>query len=166
VDLKLRNLMAGSWLREVQLTLGLTPTIATYLFAFIVWLQYLVVVLALLKSEAMFAFYQSLTASRDKAKGGITDSYRHLREHGNSFFIVLLEILLGFVLISVGTFGPTASVNLRIIEDTLLLYISIIMIWIVPAALVWLVGTLLERRFSGADAEPRVAGDASQATRP
>jgi hypothetical protein len=136
---------------------------AAFFVVLIVWLQYLVVVLALLKSEAMFTFYQRLASSREQSRGGITDSYRHLREHGNSFFIVLLEILLGLVLVGAGMLGDSGSAGVSLMDSKLQLYLAILFIWILPAVLVWLVGTLFERRFSGADAEPGAQATARSA---
>jgi hypothetical protein len=57
------------------------------------------------------------------------ESYRHLREHGNAYSIVILNILLVCVL-SVATTIQQAAL--------------IIVFWTLPAALGWYVGTLLE----------------------
>ena len=57
------------------------------------------------------------------------ESYRHLREHGNAFFIALLELLLGVALF----YSPVP-------------WGVILMLWIFPTAGVWLFGTLLDNR--------------------
>ena len=105
-----------------------------------------------------FTFYERLADSRAKSRGGITDSYRHLRENGNSFFIVVLESLLGLLLVGASMLGDGGSTGVSLMDSKLLLYLAILFIWILPAALVWLVATFFERRFSGADAEPAAPG--------
>ena len=72
----------------------------------------------------------------------ITDSYKHLREHGNTALIILLEILLAFIL----------YFSLRFERENEFMDFSIVsiilIIWIFPAALVYFYGHLLERKFS------------------
>lgn len=58
-------------------------------------------------------------------------SYRHLREHGNAFLILLLEGLLAFMLLHSPSRGCA---------------IAILTFWLLPAAAAWLVGTVLESR--------------------
>ena len=72
----------------------------------------------------------------------ITDSYKHLREHGNTALIILLEILLAFFL----------YFSLRFERENEFMDFSIVsiilIIWVFPAALVYFYGHLLERNFS------------------
>lgn len=58
------------------------------------------------------------------------ESYRHLREHSNAFFITLFTLFLTFIVCNQSLF-PTEL---------------IIFIWIVPGSAVWFVATLLELR--------------------
>jgi len=68
-------------------------------------------------------------ASANQAGNEYIESYKHLREHGNAFFITFLELLLGAALY----YSPIPwSVMLTL--------------WIMPAAGVWFFGNLLERR--------------------
>ena len=60
-------------------------------------------------------------------------SYRHLREHGNAFMIVLLEGLLAYTLLH----SPS-----RACAGVVLL------LWLLPAASAWLIGSVLESRFA------------------
>ena len=73
----------------------------------------------------------------------ITDSYKHLREHGNTALIILLEILLAFIL----------YFSLRFERENKFMDFSIVsiilIIWVFPAALVYFYGHLSERKFSG-----------------
>jgi hypothetical protein len=112
--------------------------------SFVLILQYLVIIKTLFNSDAMFKFSSDLALRRQEAKGGITDSYRHLREHGNSFFIVFLEAILGLAL--VGVASGSSSTAQTIPTHYWLILLSIL--WVFPAVLVWLVGTLFEQRFS------------------
>jgi hypothetical protein len=84
------------------------------------------------KENNAFKYYDELMKKRAKADtigDQYIESYRHLREHGNAFFIVFLELLLGAALF----YSPFPWVVLPVL-------------WIFPAAGVWLFGTLLENR--------------------
>lgn len=60
-------------------------------------------------------------------------SYRHLREHGNAFLILAFEGVLAYALMH--------TPSLR--------YAAILLaLWVLPAAAVWFVGTVLESRFA------------------
>lgn len=119
------------------------------LAALIVWSQYLVVGFSLFKSKELFEFYQKLSNKRSGAKGGFVDSYKHMREHGNSFSIVLLEIVLAILLFAWGNFDAMTTGIVSSSKATYVIpYLVVVLLWILPAALVWLVGTLLERQFS------------------
>jgi hypothetical protein len=113
--------------------------------------QYLVVIFTLLRTKELLKFYEKLAAKRESAKGGIVDSYKHLREHGNSFFIVTLEVVLAIILFTAGNFDAAMRATVTSTKSVYVLpYIWIILVWILPAALVWLVGTLIERQFCDA----------------
>lgn len=70
----------------------------------------------------------------------LAESYKHLREHGNTAFIFLLELAL----------CPVFFVALRNQKDTVdFSYVAIfVLIWIIPSALVHFLGQHLERRYS------------------
>jgi hypothetical protein len=120
------------------------------LASLVIWPQYLAIIFTLIKSDKLIAFYRKLAAKRSAGKGGIVDSYKHMREHGNSFFIVVLEIILAIILFTAGNLEALSTGGvLQAKEIYVMPYIMIILLWIVPAAAVWLVGTLFERRFSG-----------------
>lgn len=79
-----------------------------------------------------YKYYEDLSlrrASADRSGKEYVESYRHLREHGNAFFIVLLELFFGAVLFY---FPSSWGVAL--------------LLWVAPAALVWFFGTRLECR--------------------
>lgn len=79
-----------------------------------------------------FEYYDKLVKKRaaaDEAGKEYIESYRHLREHGNAFFIALLELLLAAALF----YSPVP-------------WAVLLMLWIFPAAGVWFFGTCLENR--------------------
>jgi len=114
----------------------------------VIVLQYMVSSRALIGSRDLFVFYRLLAEKREialspeKARGGIVDSYRHLREHGNSFFIVLLEVLLAALLVGTRAIVPSGS------DPSSVAYLAVIVAWIFPAACVWGIGTCFEREFA------------------
>ncbi len=117
----------------------------------IIWPQYLAIGITLFNSKELLVFYQKLAKKRSAAEGGIVDSYKHMREHGNSFSIVVLEIVLAIILFTAGNFEAFSTGVVSPSKEIYVLpYVIIIMGWILPAASVWLVGTLFERQFSDA----------------
>jgi hypothetical protein len=72
------------------------------------------------------------------------DTYRHLREHGNSAFIFLLELALAALLYCITTSEKSADRQLSAIG-------IFFAIWAAPAVSVHLIGQHLERRFSHFD---------------
>ena len=77
-------------------------------------------------------YYRELVEARSvstpKQKSYI-ESYKHLREHGNAFAIVLLEMIFGVLLY---------------LAPTTICIFAMLVLWISPAAYVWLVGSKLE----------------------
>jgi len=79
-------------------------------------------------------FYIKLTADRKKEKessnrDNYIESYKHLREHGNAFSILISELALGFILVDLTKINHL---------------ITVVTLWILPAMYVWLIGTSLE----------------------
>lgn len=69
------------------------------------------------------------------------ETYRHLREHGNSAFIFVLEIILASLIYQVLTSDTTNTSHLENIG-------GLVFIWSLPALFIHLAGQHLERRFS------------------
>lgn len=91
------------------------------------------------KGELTYRYYLALVRARSQDSGiarQYVESYKHLREHGNAFFILIFEVVLG-VFLSV---APTPNWAL----------IALIF-WTLPGAFVWVVGTQLERRLAARD---------------
>lgn len=124
------------------------PTdVAIYIFVFtflavgLVWIQLIGLWFCVFRSKQLYLFYKNLTSKRQLG-GDLVESYRHLREHGNSFFIVLLEIVLGLILLAVSFLVPASNTN----HAEYYSWVALVMLfWMTPAAVIWLVGTLLER---------------------
>jgi hypothetical protein len=85
---------------------------------------------------------QGTTNRRDLWRKEFMDTYRHLREHGNSAFIFLLELALAALTYCVITTPGQSSAH-QIGEVGLLFAI-----WAIPSAFVHLLAQHLERRFS------------------
>jgi len=105
-------------------------------FLLVSGLQFHMYLVSLLSNKSyIFNYYKRLAVERAKRQDGASkhdefiESYKHLREHGNAFFILLMELVLTLILFSV--------------EKP---YIALLMalIWIAPACFVWFLGTYLE----------------------
>lgn len=119
---------------------------AVTLLLFVVGLQLVIVWATLRNTAGLYSFYKKLAARR-VGNAEIVESYRHLREHGNSFAIVLCEICLGSLLLVVSTPSTSAS-QLFGGGDGMAWGIALItFLWVIPAACIWLIATGLERRF-------------------
>ncbi|WLG93591.1 hypothetical protein [Pseudomonas sp. FP198] len=94
----------------------------------------------------LFLFYRNLAINRSYSKGGIIDSYRHLREHGNAFGIVFFEMVLALFMFAATMYSSTHKQPSDIFEPAIILLI-IILAWIIPAMLVWLIGCIIEQEF-------------------
>ena len=72
----------------------------------------------------------------------LVESYRHMREHGNSAFIFLLELILAAACYGVLTL-PQAKA-----PEALSIVAALLALWSVPAVFVHMLGQQLERRYA------------------
>ncbi|MCS0590420.1 hypothetical protein ACFQ09_19050 [Massilia norwichensis] len=111
--------------------------LSTTALALVIFVQAVPLTFSLLKNgEISHKYYTDLTKARTKtdlASQEYKESYRHLREHGNAFLIVFFEAVLGIVLVA-ATSADMAAI--------------VLICWILPAALIWVHGSVLEYRFS------------------
>ena len=110
----------------------LAPVILFIVFAFC-WLLFQVYVI---EHRGWSKAYDDLVSARNdklRRSGEFVESYRHLREHGNAFYIVLLEILLAMPLYVFAKYGNW------------LLFILMFLIWLLPGIVCWYMGNNLER---------------------
>lgn len=125
---------------------------AVYLLSAVFLLQLFVVILTFRSMTDVYALYDKLAKRRENGVGGFVDSYRHLREHGNSFFIIFFEIVFGIIIFAspllfrVGGWGVGGVAP----ADIVVHLIFVLLMWTFPAALIWFVGVDLEKRFIGA----------------
>lgn len=96
----------------------------------------------LLKPHDTHEFYYQLSKQREQHPDFV-ESYRHMREHGNAVSIVVFELLLAFILWSLRPVGVVGGIAESVGRVGLILAI-----WLTPAALVWLIGSSLERYLS------------------
>jgi hypothetical protein len=108
-------------------------------------------VLTLIYRRRSYEFYKSLAKARSRQgdAGELVTSYRHLREHGNSLFIVLLEGILGLMLLcahrSITGFDKV-HVGL-VYPPQFYLYAVIVFMWVMPGVAIWFLATLIENEF-------------------
>lgn len=140
--------------------------VAVVIGVFVFCLQVVIVGRVLHDSDALWTFYKGLSERRAHLDTGeIVDSYRQLREHGNSLFIVFLEIVLGVILVgtsfvvggrqavpshmSAATPSIAAAAPDTIVLDSRFIPLLVILaLWTLPGVLVWYVATVFERKFS------------------
>ncbi len=101
------------------------------ILALIIFLLQVFLLIAMFYHRKMLrVFYVDLTRKRSKRENNIKNyvkSYRDLREHGNAFEIIIWEMILIAPLMYFKEF-----------------YAFVIVLWILPAALCWFIGTMLE----------------------
>lgn len=116
----------------------------------VVCLEWVTLIVLFFYSERAYERMKALSLARGRSDnlGGIVDSYRHMREHGNSLFIVILELVFGAALIgavSLMAEGPSEGSYVAELASAL---VPMILLWLLPGAGIWLFATLLERRFT------------------
>lgn len=110
--------------------------ILTAPFVIVVLLQVACLFLLATRLDGVQEFYSLVAKFRADSSGTTSihseyiESYRHLREHGNAFSILSLEIALTLALLALGqTPGAFALVLIS---------------WILPSSIAWIIGTWLE----------------------
>lgn len=127
-------LLAITWVKNINFTSILVMVLAYLVLA----IQVIPLFFAFLnRSENITRYYQNLSSKRSEATSDLSrkeyvESYRHLREHGNAFLIVVFEIVLAICLWNLP-------------KDAIQIFASaIVSIWVLPGSIVWFVGTALE----------------------
>jgi hypothetical protein len=118
---------------------SVTSWFPRYLLVAIIGSQFLLLLTVIFdRFKSIREFYSRLSSARAVNTPGVyqyVESYRHLREHGNAFSILLMEITLASILFKL----PSREAA-----------IPLLVIWILPASLCWLLGTALEMLFAEA----------------
>lgn len=121
-------------------------SVVIFLACYVLVTQIVIVVKCVLQRDNLYCFYKNLAIKRKQSSGGLIDSYRHLREHGNAFGIVLFEIILGIFMFAAPTYMSIVSPGSHEdIYSTMGILTVVVIFWITPASLVWLIGTIIER---------------------
>lgn len=94
-------------------------------------------------SKKSFFFYKNLHNARQLGAIDVT-SYKHLREHGNAFLIVLHNLFFMYVIVSLSELFKIISWQGKLIgfEVDKIIFLSVL--WIVPASLVYFIGHGIE----------------------
>lgn len=122
--------------------------VVIFLAVAVVLAQFFIIVKCLLRSSDLYAFYEKLADKRSSAKGGIVDSYRHLREHGNAFGILFFQVVLGLFLFAATMFSSYSnSFQSQSPLEVAVVLVLVVLTWILPAALVWLIACMIEKEF-------------------
>jgi len=98
-----------------------------------------------------YQFYKQLAKARSRQDdaGELITSYRHLREHGNSIFIVALESLLGIMMFAAYRVSLSTSREHSdlILDPQFYFYGVIAAAWILPGIVIWWFATFIENEF-------------------
>ncbi|TNB96168.1 hypothetical protein FHG55_11785 [Pseudomonas jessenii] len=136
------------FLSSMGVALKIWFSIVIFLAVSIIVGQFFIIVKCQRNSVELFRFYRKLALKRSRAKGGIVDSYRHLREHGNAFGIVLFQVILALFLFAATTYASYSnSMRTQSTLEVSVTLVVVLMVWILPATLVWLVGCIIEQEF-------------------
>ena len=138
--------------------LYVSTSLAIGIVSFLFLLQMRAIHYGTKRSSDMWKFYLKLDKNRRaKENRELIDSYRHLREHGNAFFVVLMELLLGMCLFVAGKVSILTYKELKVCdvkdiacspETPIIQTVILILAWIIPAAVVWSIGCHLESEFA------------------
>jgi hypothetical protein len=114
--------------------------LAVFLYALLVIFQVRILLSIFRTSwQQTIDYYLVIVNKRNEnIDSGYVESYKHLREHGNSFLIVAFQFFLAFP-IFIFVSQPTIAR-----EDSIRHLIMIVLVWVLPAATIWLFGNKLE----------------------
>ena len=88
--------------------------------------------------ERVFTYYTILAKKRmEFAKSSYIESYKHIREHGNAFFITFCEVVLALPLYF---FMSKAADKGEVVANLSF----VLFLWIIPPSLIWFFGNKLE----------------------
>lgn len=135
--------------------MGVEGAVAVFgAIALVLWLLAVILAYAsIIRRAEICSFYVSLARMRKNRDPGLVESYRTLREHGNAFYVIFWEIVLALVILAMLRVYAVAEV-----KDFAVLLLFVVLSWIAPAAMAWLVAGNLEvdlvESESGPDTKP------------
>jgi hypothetical protein len=140
--------VAFLWLSTMSAPLRIWFAVVIFLAVAVVLGQFFIIFKCLLRSSDLYGFYEELANKRSNAKGGIVDSYRHLREHGNAFGIVFFQVVLAlFVFAATMLSSYSNSFQSQSALEVAVILVVVVLTWILPAVLVWLIACMIEKEF-------------------
>lgn len=115
-------------------------SMAIFMFSMLTLFQAVSVYLIFVKSwKKTIEYYLEIIKKRNEHKdSGYIESYKHIREHGNSFLIVSFQIYLAFPI-----FAFVSQSDIQT-DQSIMNLLVIIILWVLPAALIWFFGNKLE----------------------
>lgn len=124
----------------ISVSKNISDLSAVVIFVGVLSLEVQLLILIFTSSWKITVEYSEKIAKKRKANQdtGYVESYKHLREHGNSFLIVFFEFALA---IPIYTFVSQPFINK---EDAVRHLCLIVFVWIMPAACIWFFGNKLE----------------------
>lgn len=115
-------------------------SLAVFLFSFLLVFQIRILV-AIFKTswQKTIDYYSTIVKKRKEHEGsGYIESYKHIREHGNSFLIVAFQF---FLALPIFVFVSQPAITS---EDSIKNLLIIVLLWVLPAATIWAFGNKLE----------------------
>jgi preprotein translocase subunit SecY len=125
-----------------------------YVIIFILWVEWAILARLIVRLDLAYQGMRKLASARaekQKEDGGFIDSYRHLREHGNSICIVILELVLGGALLGMLYVIEADASVLDKMNTYAAWAMPLLFFWMAPGAAIWRVAIAFERRFSDVD---------------
>lgn len=115
-------------------------SLAIFVFSMVFMFQVVVLCSIFFVSwDEVMDYYLVIAEKRERYKdSGYVESYKHIREHGNSFLIVVFQFFLAFPIYTLVLLPNIAS------SDSIRNFSLIILFWIFPAAFVWFLGNRVE----------------------
>lgn len=115
-------------------------SLAVFMFVMLIMLQVQIVWSIFRTSwQETINYYLAIVEKRSEHKdSGYVESYKHIREHGNSFLIVAFQFFLAFPIFMFVSQPTIAS------EDAIRHLLIIVLAWVLPAATIWFFGNKLE----------------------
>ena len=115
-------------------------SLSVFMFAMLIMFQVQILWSIFRKSwKETIDYYLAIVEKRNKHKdSGYVESYKHIREHGNSFLIVAFQFFLAFPIFMFVSQQTIAS------EDAIRHLLIIVLVWMLPAATIWFFGNKLE----------------------
>jgi hypothetical protein len=112
---------------------------AIFLFCLLVLFQFRLIYEVFYKSwPVTINYYKSIIGKRAiGANLEFVESYKHIREHGNSFLIVIFQFLLAVPLFMIVGLAKTP-------ESTISNLMTLVIFWIFPGSFIWMFGNKLE----------------------